>query len=187
MLVAAGFTMIEVPLNSPDPLRSIATLSRAFADRALIGAGTVTTAAEVAEVKAAGGRLIVSPHCDPAVIRSCEGCRSCVHPGRRDADRGIRRARRRCRCAEGIPGRGVIAGGGQGMARGAAQGHAHFAGWRHRRRPTWPTTGRPARAASASARASMRLATRRKRSARRRNDCSKASAPPPPREQISGS
>jgi 2-dehydro-3-deoxyphosphogalactonate aldolase len=81
VLVAAGFTMIEVPLNSPDPLRSIATLSRAFADRALIGAGTVTTAAEVAEVKAAGGRLIVSPHCDPAVIRSAKAAGLACIPG----------------------------------------------------------------------------------------------------------
>ena len=67
-LVEAGFTLIEVPLNSPDPLESIRRLAHALEGRALIGAGTVLTADEVAQVAAAGGRLIVSPNTDPAVI-----------------------------------------------------------------------------------------------------------------------
>lgn len=67
-LVDAGFTMIEVPLNSPEPLKSIATMAERLGDRAIIGAGTVMTAAEVGAVHAAGGRLVVSPHCDPSVI-----------------------------------------------------------------------------------------------------------------------
>ncbi|BBK31479.1 2-dehydro-3-deoxy-6-phosphogalactonate aldolase [Allostella humosa] len=69
-LVEAGFTLIEVPLNSPEPLRSIAALAEAFSDRAVIGAGTVTSAREVADIAAASGTLVVSPHCDPAVIRA---------------------------------------------------------------------------------------------------------------------
>ncbi|MCJ2051447.1 2-dehydro-3-deoxy-6-phosphogalactonate aldolase [Methylobacterium sp. J-070] len=69
-LVAAGFTLIEVPLNSPEPLRSIAVLADRLAGRALIGAGTVLTAAQVEAVAAAGGTLVVSPNTDAAVIRA---------------------------------------------------------------------------------------------------------------------
>lgn len=67
-LVEAGFGLIEVPLNSPQPLQSIAALA-ANHPQCLVGAGTVLRAAEVREVQAAGGRLIVSPHFDPGVVR----------------------------------------------------------------------------------------------------------------------
>ncbi|HXG99555.1 MAG TPA: 2-dehydro-3-deoxy-6-phosphogalactonate aldolase, partial [Sphingomicrobium sp.] len=60
-LFDAGIRIIEVPLNSPDPLESIARLSARFGDRALIGAGTVLRVEDVAAVRAAGGRLLVSP------------------------------------------------------------------------------------------------------------------------------
>lgn len=69
-LVDAGFTLIEVPLNSPDPLESISRLVRRVGDRAVIGAGTVLTTEQVAQVKQAGGRIIVSPNCNPTVIRA---------------------------------------------------------------------------------------------------------------------
>jgi 2-dehydro-3-deoxyphosphogalactonate aldolase len=69
-LVDAGFAMIEVPLNSPDPLASIALLARRYGPDVLIGAGTVLRIADVAAVAAAGGRLIVSPNVDAAVIRA---------------------------------------------------------------------------------------------------------------------
>lgn len=66
-LVDAGFTLIEVPLNSPDPLSSIAALAQAFPE-ALIGAGTVLAPDEVPRVAGAGGELIVAPNFDPEVV-----------------------------------------------------------------------------------------------------------------------
>ena len=68
-LVNAGFHILEVPLNSPDPLRSLQILSAAFPN-ALLGAGTVTTAQQVRDIKAAGGQLIISPHLNDNVV--CE-------------------------------------------------------------------------------------------------------------------
>jgi 2-dehydro-3-deoxyphosphogalactonate aldolase len=69
-LFDAGIRIIEVPLNSPTPLDSIARLARRFGDRALIGAGTVLHPDEVAQVAAAGGRIVVSPNTDPEVIKA---------------------------------------------------------------------------------------------------------------------
>lgn len=69
-LLHAGINQIEVPLNSPDPLESIAILSQAIGDVALVGAGTVLTGDEVAAVANAGGKLIVSPNCNTEVIAS---------------------------------------------------------------------------------------------------------------------
>lgn len=67
-LTRTGWTLIEVPLNSPDPLSSIAALASHFS-QALIGAGTVLTPDDVRNVHAAGGQLIVSPNFNPAVVR----------------------------------------------------------------------------------------------------------------------
>jgi 2-dehydro-3-deoxyphosphogalactonate aldolase len=68
-LYEAGIRAIEVPLNSPEPLDSIATLAKAYGDRCLCGAGTVLTVDHVDAVAKAGGKLIVSPDSNPAVIR----------------------------------------------------------------------------------------------------------------------
>lgn len=65
----AGWRLLEVPLNSPEPFRSIEILARRF-PQALVGAGTVRSAAEVRQVQDSGGRIIVSPHCDAQVIRA---------------------------------------------------------------------------------------------------------------------
>jgi 2-dehydro-3-deoxyphosphogalactonate aldolase len=67
-ILAAGIDKIEVPLNSPDPIESIAILAKSIGDQALVGAGTVLDVAQVDAVKAVGGQLIVSPNCDAAVI-----------------------------------------------------------------------------------------------------------------------
>jgi 2-dehydro-3-deoxyphosphogalactonate aldolase len=67
-ILEAGIRIIEVPLNSPNPLDSIRILAERFGDVALIGAGTVLTVEQVAEVQAAGGSLIVSPNVNPQVI-----------------------------------------------------------------------------------------------------------------------
>jgi 2-dehydro-3-deoxyphosphogalactonate aldolase len=68
-IIDAGIRIVEIPLNSPEPLQSIERLARRFGDEALIGAGTVLDPDEVKRVARAGGRLIVSPSTDPAVIR----------------------------------------------------------------------------------------------------------------------
>ena len=75
----AGIRIIEIPLNSPDPLKSIERLSARLGDRALIGAGTVLMAEEVPNVRAAGGAIIVSPSTNAEVIAAtvAEGLVSC--------------------------------------------------------------------------------------------------------------
>jgi len=67
-LVTSGWKLIEVPLNSPEPMRSIATLAKAFPD-ALVGAGTVLQPEQVREVHAAGGQLVVAPNFNAEVVR----------------------------------------------------------------------------------------------------------------------
>ena len=67
-LVEAGFTILEVPMNSPDPLDSIARLARRFEGRAVVGAGTVLRVEDVEAVGAAGGTLIIAPNANVRVI-----------------------------------------------------------------------------------------------------------------------
>ena len=71
-LVGEGFRILEVTLNSPQPFDSIRALAAEFGDRCLVGAGTVLSPDEVTQVHAAGGRLIVMPHADVAVIREAK-------------------------------------------------------------------------------------------------------------------
>lgn len=81
VLIEAGFQAIEVPLNSPQPLDSIALLADKYGDRFLIGAGTVTSVDQVVAVNARGGRLIVSPNTNPAVIRATKKLAMVSVPG----------------------------------------------------------------------------------------------------------
>jgi 2-dehydro-3-deoxyphosphogalactonate aldolase len=71
-LVARGFSILEVPLNSPRPYESIRALAALFGERCLVGAGTVLAIDEVTQVNAAGGRVIVMPHGDTALIREAK-------------------------------------------------------------------------------------------------------------------
>ena len=71
-LAGEGFRMLEVPLNSPRPFDSIRTLATSLGASCLVGAGTVLTVDDVARVGAAGGRLIVMPHADTAIIREAK-------------------------------------------------------------------------------------------------------------------
>ena len=79
-LVRSGFAIIEVPLNSPEPFKSITALTRQF-PQTLIGAGTVLNVQQVKEVHAAGGRLVVAPNFNPAVVAQALALNMVVLPG----------------------------------------------------------------------------------------------------------
>ena len=79
-LVRSGFAIIEVPLKSPQPLHSIAALTKLF-PQTLIGAGTVLNAQQVKDVHAAGGRLVVAPNFNPAVVAQALALNMVVLPG----------------------------------------------------------------------------------------------------------
>lgn len=81
VLVKSGINRIEVPMNSPEPLKSIALLQAEFGADVLIGAGTVLTVAQVGQVADTGARLIVSPNCNPAVIHATKAQEMDSFPG----------------------------------------------------------------------------------------------------------
>lgn len=72
MLAETGFRIIEVPLNSPEPLLSIERLADTLGDRVIVGAGTVLKSSDISAVASAGGRLIVMPHTDTSLIRQVD-------------------------------------------------------------------------------------------------------------------
>ena len=79
-LVGSGFAIIEVPLNSPEPLQSIAALAERL-PHTLVGAGTVLNARQVQDVHAAGARLVVAPNFNPAVVAQALALGMVVLPG----------------------------------------------------------------------------------------------------------
>jgi 2-dehydro-3-deoxyphosphogalactonate aldolase len=81
VLYAAGFRVIEVPLNSPSPYESIRILRKALPADCLIGAGTVLTPEQVERVKDAGGQVIVMPHSDAKVLRAAKAAGLFLSPG----------------------------------------------------------------------------------------------------------
>jgi 2-dehydro-3-deoxyphosphogalactonate aldolase len=80
-LFEAGFRVLEVPLNSPRALASIALLAQRHGDHCLVGAGTVIDVADVARIRDAGGRLVVMPHADTAVVRAAKVAGLVCAPG----------------------------------------------------------------------------------------------------------
>ncbi len=80
-LFAAGIRIVEVPLNSPEPLESIQRIAEALGDQLLVGAGTVLDTESVRQVKDHGGQLIVAPNTDPAVIRASSEAGLVTLPG----------------------------------------------------------------------------------------------------------
>jgi 2-dehydro-3-deoxyphosphogalactonate aldolase len=93
VLYAAGFRVIEVPLNSPDPFNSISALAGALPADCLVGAGTVLTGQDVHRTHAVGGRLIVAPNCDEQVIGEATKLGMRVMPGIETATEAFRAAR----------------------------------------------------------------------------------------------
>ena len=81
VLVEAGFRLIEVPMNSPEPLRSLEILTKRLGRDALVGAGTVMSADAAQGVVRAGGRLVVMPHSDGEVIRAAKAAGAWCIPG----------------------------------------------------------------------------------------------------------
>jgi 2-dehydro-3-deoxyphosphogalactonate aldolase len=117
ILIAAGFRLIEVPLNSPEPFKSIELMADRFGDVAMIGAGTVLTAADVDAVATAKGRLIVAPNFALPVADAARAEGLDYLPGVG---------------TKAVPGRNDPAGRRQGYARGSAEGHAADPSRRHR-------------------------------------------------------
>lgn len=80
-LASAGFLIIETPLNSPEPFTTIKLMAEHLGGKVLIGAGTVTQVDQVEEVQAAGGKIIVSPNCNPEIIKKTKKCGLISIPG----------------------------------------------------------------------------------------------------------
>jgi len=80
-IIGCGITKIEVPLNSPEPFKSLEIMARCFGTSALVGAGTVLNPADVLRVADAGGAMIVSPDCNEAVIRATKSAGLLSYPG----------------------------------------------------------------------------------------------------------
>jgi 2-dehydro-3-deoxyphosphogalactonate aldolase len=80
-LYESGFRLIEVPLNSPNPMDSISALRRALPEDALVGAGTVRSVSQIEQLVGSGGELVVMPHADSSLIRAVKSAGLLCVPG----------------------------------------------------------------------------------------------------------
>ena len=129
-LVEAGFRLIEVPLNSPDPFRSIEILARRFGDAALVGAGTVMSPDAARETVEAGGKLIVMPHSDAAVIRAAKAAGAWCLPGVATPTEGFAALAAGADGLKLFPGEAMPPGGRKGVEGSVSVRCPAAAGWR---------------------------------------------------------
>lgn len=106
-LFEAGFRIIEVPLNSPEPLKSISLLADYFKNRAIIGAGTVLSTSAVDDVHAAGGEIIVSPNANADVIRRSKSLGLLSAPGVQTATEAFSAIDAGADCLKFFPGESI--------------------------------------------------------------------------------
>ena len=166
-LVEAGFRLIEVPLNSPDPFRSIEILAKRFGDAALIGAGTVMSPEAARNTVEAGGRLVVMPHSDPAVIRAAKDAGAWCLPGVATPTEGFAALAAGADGLKLFPGEALPPAVRQGVEGGVSAGRAARCRSAASRPSAWRTMWPPAPRASASARRSTGRAPLPPRNSRR--------------------
>lgn len=137
-----GFSIVEVPLKSPNPMESIARLARGFGGRLLIGAGTVMTTEQVAELAAAGGKLIVTPHADPSITAAAKSHGMLAVPGFFTAAEAFALLAAGADALKLFPAEGRQPRDAAGVARGFAAGDAGPAGRRQPREQYGRMAGR---------------------------------------------
>ena len=143
ILFELGFRIIEVPLNSPKPLDSIAAIAKRFVGESLIGAGTVLSVDDVTRVHNAGGQLIVMPHSDGAVIGAAKRLNMICTPGIATPTEGFAALAAGADGLKLFPAELLAPARGEGTARGILQRHDYDSSRRHRTRCAgWLLEGR---------------------------------------------
>ena len=132
-LVQSGIKTIEVPLNSPNALESIRLLQQGFAERAVIGAGTVLTVAQVEAVAETGAKLVLSPNMDVAVIERTRALGFTSIPGVATATEAFRALQAGAHALKLFPADVLGVGHSESLAQRDARRHAHLRRGRHRR------------------------------------------------------
>ena len=129
-LFAAGILITEIPLNSPEPMKSIRRAVKLFGDRMLVGAGTVTHVAEVEQVRDPGARLVVSPHADADIVHETKRLNLISISGIGTATEGFAMVRAGADALNSVSGGCVWHAHADAIASGSAQGNPSVTGWR---------------------------------------------------------